>query len=255
MLHDESAPKAKRSEPAGNTARDAFAACRRCRAALLCRPPGDDRPARGAPLIRRRRALKRGEFLYRTGDPNHMLYAVCCGSVKSCALNRDGVVQTNGVYLPGELVGLDGTETARHAGEAIALENTQVCEILRQRLQQLSDEAPALRSVLPRLLCEQIAHDQALLGAFVGKKSAPERLAAFLLALSRRYEQRGFPAGEFTLQLSHNDLAEYLGLAKETVCRLFSRFREEGLISQRARRIRILDLQRLGELTTGGPSR
>jgi CRP/FNR family transcriptional regulator len=226
-----------------------FPACRCCRAAPLCRASAD---AQAGSLIRRRRLLRRGDLLYRAGDPNDFLYAVCCGAVKTCALTRDGLLRTDGFYLPGELLGLDGSGRARHGGEAVALEYpTQVCEILNRRLRQAGEETPGLRPTWLRLLDEQVAHEQSLLGVFIGRRSAAQRLAAFLLGLAERRTQRGLPADEFPFSLSHADLADYLGLAKETVCRLFARFHRQGLIGRRARCLRITAPERLRALACG----
>jgi CRP/FNR family transcriptional regulator len=93
-------------------------------------------------------------------------------------------------------------------------------------------------------MSKEILHDQSLL-MLLGKKSAEERLAALLLSLSDRYQRRGFSPTDFYLSMSRNDIGNYLGLAVETVSRLFSRFQEEGVLIVQRKHICIQDLPRL----------
>jgi CRP/FNR family transcriptional regulator len=79
----------------------------------------------------------------------------------------------------------------------------------------------------------------------LGKRSAEERLASFLLSLSNRYHQRGLSATEFNLPMSRQDIGNYLGLAIETVSRLFANFQERGMVQVNRRRVVITDLARI----------
>jgi len=79
----------------------------------------------------------------------------------------------------------------------------------------------------------------------LGQRSAEERLAAFLISLSNRYKRRGFSSTQFNLTMSRGDIGNYLGLALETVSRLFTRFQSEGLLKVERRNIELLDRQRL----------
>ena len=78
--------------------------------------------------------------------------------------------------------------------------------------------------------------------------SAEQRLAAFLLSLSRRYQRLGFSANRFVLRMTRDELGNYLGITLETVSRLMSRFQREGLVSVRQREIELNDAGRLMEL-------
>jgi CRP/FNR family transcriptional regulator len=99
-----------------------------------------------------------------------------------------------------------------------------------------------------RLFGEELEHQHQLMQPLVGRTAAAERLAAYLLSLVQRYENRGLPAREIRLSMSRHDIGNYLGLAKETVSRLFSRFEDDGLISVRARQLRVNDVARLAAL-------
>jgi CRP/FNR family transcriptional regulator len=82
----------------------------------------------------------------------------------------------------------------------------------------------------------------------LGKKTAEEKLATFLLSLSRRFQDRGFSARDFQLSMSRGDIANHLGLAVETVSRLFTRFQDEGLIAAEHKTVSLLDTDKLQQL-------
>jgi CRP/FNR family transcriptional regulator len=201
--------------------------------------------------VKRHRRLRRGEYLYRQGDAFEALHTVCSGAIKTVVAGTGNGRQTSGFFIPGELVGVAGLTARRHSTDAVALESTEVSEILFSSVTEAMDTLPLLRRIMFQLLAEQLAHDEELLRSLVGKKAAIERLSAYLLSLARRYEARGFSATELPLAMSRSDISNYLGLAKETVCRLLARFTKEGLVSIDARRLHIHDRERLAQLANG----
>mgnify|MGYP001568687422 CR=1 FL=1 len=234
---------------------DAHRVCRRCHIADFCRPVKLEHEACEAldRLIRRRRTLRRGEYLFRTGDPYHAVSVLCSGSAKTCAVNHDSSVQVLSFHFPGELIGLCGLGAQQHLCDAIALETANVCDIPLGRLMEAAEQSPAVRRLVYRFLGEALQHQHQLMQPLVGKTTASGRLAAYLLSLVQRHENRGLPAHELYLSMSRHDIGNYLGLAKETVSRLFSRFEQDGLINVRARRLRVHDLD--GLATRAGESR
>jgi CRP/FNR family transcriptional regulator len=222
------------------------AACADCSLYQLCLPIGlsDSELAALDDIIRRRPPLRRGEHLFQVGDALHALYAVRAGSVKTYIPTEDGQEQVMGFHLPGELLGLDAISTERHPCAAHTLETTSICEVPYARLEEISSRVPNLHRQLLRLMSKELSNDQALL-LLLGKKSADERLAAYLLSLSLRYNQRGFSATEFNLSMSRHDIGNYLGLAVETVSRLFTRFQEEQLLEVQRKHVRLLNVLRL----------
>lgn len=224
-------------------------ACRDCSLFQLCLPVGIDKVelAELDKIIKRRRPIQRGDHLFVTGDAFRSLYAVRSGSLKTYTLTEDGREQVTGFFLPGEIVGLDAIGEGRHTCSARALETTSVCEIPFDELETLGEHLPSLPKQLLRIMSKEMHHDQLLL-MLLGKRAADERLAAFLLSLSQRFGQRGYSAAEFNLSMSRNDIANYLGLAVETVSRLFSRLQEDGSLAARSRNVRLLDIDRLRAL-------
>jgi CRP/FNR family transcriptional regulator len=201
-------------------------------------------------IIKRRRPLKRGEHLFHVGTPFQAIYAVRSGSIRTYAPTEDGHEQVTGFHLPGELLGLEAIHLKHHPCAARAMETTSLCEIPFDRLEELCTRLPGLQHQLLTLMSKEILHDQSLL-MLLGKKSSEERLAALLLSLSGRYQQRGFSPTDFHLSMSRNDIGNYLGMAVETVSRIFSRFQEEKILVVQRKHICILDLPRLATIATG----
>lgn len=220
-------------------------ACKDCGIYLLCRAVGGDVDLSLLDtIVKNRRTFKRGEFLFRAGEPFRAFYAIRCGSVKTSVLARDGRTQVTGFHITGELLGLSAIVTGQYTCEARALETTGVCEVPLERFEELSKEMPALPYQMLKVMSQEIQHNQELM-LLLGKKNAEERLATYLLSLSRRFEKRNYSPTQFTLSMSRSDIGNYLGLAEETVCRILMRFQEEELITAQRRQIRLNDLERL----------
>jgi CRP/FNR family transcriptional regulator len=221
-------------------------ACRECSLNEICLPVGVGEADlnRLDSIIDRKRPLGRGEHLFRTGAPFQALYAVRSGSLKTYATSEDGHEQVMGFHLPGELVGLDAIADEYHPLAARALETTSVCEIPFTDLETLSAQLPGLQRQLLRVMSQEIRDDEQNM-VILGQKSAEERLASFLISLSDRFRRRGFSATQFNLSMSRSDIGNYLGLALETVSRLFTRFQNEGLLRVDRKHIQLLDRDRL----------
>jgi CRP/FNR family transcriptional regulator len=195
-------------------------------------------------IVKRSRPLHRGDYLFRNGERFRSLYVVKTGSVKTYAPSPEGGEQVLGFHLPGEIIGLDAIEKEAHVCSAWVLETSAICEVPFARFEELSSSIPSLQHQMYRLLSKEISHDTEML-LLLGKKSAEERLAAFLLSMSKRLRKRGLCATDFYLSMSRHEIGNYLGLAVETVSRLFTRFQEEGLLKVDRKHIQLLDLSTL----------
>lgn len=224
-------------------------ACKNCNIFQLCLPVGISAPDLELldRIIKRRRPLARGEHLYRIGDPFRDIYAIRAGTVKSYVPAEGGQEQVTGLFLPGELVGLEAISGGVHTSSAKALETSSFCVLPFDRLEELADSVASLRHQLFRMLSKQIQHDRELL-QLLGKQSAERRLASLLLSISARLAKRGFSGREFHLALSRVEISSYLGLAVETVSRLFSRLQNEGIITVQRKHVLLKDLDRLKAL-------
>ncbi len=222
------------------------APCSSCHLRELCLPCGltdlDVDRLDGMDFSRRR--LKAGQTLYRGGDAFRYIYAVRSGTFKSSLTLADGREQVSGFHMAGEVLGLDAVAYARHASDAIALEDSEICAIPYALLMNPSVDGSGLQQALTRLMSREIVREHSLL-MLLGSMSAEERLAAFLLNLSLRLKALGYSSSEFHLRMSRAEIGSYLGLKLETVSRTFSAFAHQGLLEVDKRHIRIVNPQRL----------
>jgi CRP/FNR family transcriptional regulator len=191
-----------------------------------------------------RRKLNLGEALYFEGDPFRFVYAVRSGTFKSSLTLADGREQVGGFSLAGELMGLDGLASGKHASTAIALEDAEVCAIPYANLNEQALQSPDLQMVMARMMGREIVREHGLM-MLLGSMNAEERLAAFLLNLSQRMKARGYSPREFHLRMSRAEIGSYLGMKLETVSRTFSAFQQQGLLEVDKKHIRIIDLEGL----------
>ena len=217
-------------------------ACSSCNLRELCLPLGmsDEQMERLDAMVATRRAVPRGDALFRAGGAFSSLYAVRTGFFKTCVSSEDGRDQVTGFHMAGELLGLDGIGTDRHTCDAIALEDSQVCVIGYHQLEDLSRELSDLQRHFHRIMSREIVRDHGVM-LLLGSMRAEERLAAFLLNLTQRLRTRGFSASSLVLRMTREEIGSYLGLKLETVSRTFSKFAEEGIVEVRQRHVRIID--------------
>lgn len=202
-------------------------------------------------IIQRGRPIAKGQYLFRQGDPMNSVYAVRTGTLKTFALSRSGEEQITGFHLPSEMLGLSSYGVLHHQVSARALETTNVCEIPLNQLDDLSMKLPELRRQVMRIMSREIREDQQMM-LLLSKKTAEERLASFVLSLAQRFKRRGYSETVFRLTMSRADMANYLGLAVETVSRVFTRFQKTGLIDVQghAKEIHISDHHKLCEIAS-----
>ena len=187
-----------------------------------------------------KRRIARGASLYRAGDDFEAVYAVRSGAFKTTGISSNGVEKITGFHLPGEVMGLDAINNERHNYAAVALEDSEVCVIPYAELTELALHIPELQQELFRLLSRDISRDHGLM-LLLGSMTAEQRLAAFLLSLSRRYKRLGYAAERFLLRMTREDIGNYLGLTLETVSRLMSRFQRDGLVAVQQREVTFKD--------------
>lgn len=222
--------------------------CQTCSLNSLCLPVSlqDDEVERLDDIVEKSRPLHKGDVLFRQGEPLKSIFAIRAGSLKTYTLTHDGEEQINGFYFPGELVGLAAIDDGHYPMSAKLMETTTVCEIPYERLDDLLGQMPELRRSMMRSLGREIRDDQQML-MLLSRKTAEQRIATFLLKLSSRYQARGYSATQFRLSMSRNEIGNYLGLAVETVSRIFTRFASAGLVRVEGKEIELLDLPAMNE--------
>lgn len=226
--------------------------CKNCSLATLCLPLSLDMQDLDAldNIVKRSRPMKKGDFLFRQGDTFASVYAVRSGSLKTFSVTDCGQEQITGFHLPSEFVGLSGMDTELYPVSAIALETTSICEIPFDRLDELSASLPQLRRQLMRIMSREIRDDQQMM-MLLSKKTADERIATFLVNLSARFRARGYSPQQFRLAMSRNEIGNYLGLAVETVSRVFTRFQQSGLLEAEGKEVNLINLIEICALAGG----
>ena len=227
-------------------------ACSSCNLRELCLPVGFTEPdmERLDTLVATRRPVRRGHTLFRTGDPFEAVYAVRTGFFKTRVSSPDGRDQVTGFQMAGELLGLDGIGTDRHSCDAVALEDSQVCVIPFDQLEEMSRQFADLQRQFHKIMSREIVRDHGVM-LLLGSMRAEERLAAFLLNLTQRLKARGFSPSSLVLRMTREEIGTYLGLKLETVSRCFSKFQEDGVLQVKQRQICILDADALQKMVNG----
>jgi CRP/FNR family transcriptional regulator len=220
--------------------------CSTCAFSATCLAHGYDKAdlATLHVLVEHAGPFAEGQHLFREGDPFTAISAVRAGTVKTYVVDATGHEQVLGFHLAGELIGLNAISSSRYPCNAVALDTVMICRFSFPQLSLLAARMPGVQEQLFRLLSQEIGKAALLAGDF----SADERMAAFLVSLSRRYAARGFSPTRFHLTMGRSDMANYLRLATETVSRVLRRFQDEGLLKVDRRELEVLDMPRLQAL-------
>ncbi len=216
--------------------------CSSCNMREMCLPAGlcPEDMLRIEGLVYARRRVKRGEALFNAGDTFGSIYAIRSGFFKTSVIDGEGREQVTGFCMGGELLGLDGLGAGRYNGTAIALEDSEACVLPFALVEELSRDIRPLQRQLHSVLAREIVRDHGVM-MLLGSMRAEERLATFLLNLSKRFVRRGYSSSEFHLRMTREEIGSYLGLKLETVSRLFSAFQKDGLIEVQQKHVRIRD--------------
>ncbi|MDO9024866.1 fumarate/nitrate reduction transcriptional regulator Fnr [Zwartia sp.] len=223
--------------------------CSTCMMGHVCVPVGmpSHEVAQLDDLVKERIRIEKGQVLYQHGDTLDALFGLRTGSLKTQITEASGQHQITGFYLPGEIIGLDGMMEGAHTSSAVAMEDSEVCVVRLDTIDEISRFVPSLQQQIRRLMSKEIVRSHQVLLA-LGSMRSEQRLAAFLINLSQRLSALGYSSSEFIMRMSREEIGNYLGLTLETVSRLFSRFAREGMIRVNQREIKIIDIAALNEL-------
>ncbi len=169
-----------------------------------------------------------GEPLFDEAEPAKNVFNVTAGAVKVYKLLPDGRRQMTGFLFPGDFLGLANEENYAYSAEAVTF--TTLCRFPRKKLEGLLEKYPLMERRLLGMASHElaVAQEQMLL---LGRKTAREKVASFLLMLSRRAVQRGQKDNPISVPMSRNDIGDYLGLTTETVSRTFTLLKQAGTIT------------------------
>ncbi len=228
------------------------AKCSSCALGDLCFSKGLTQAALRALDCRIHRSgpLPRGAHLFRAGDELVAIYAVQSGCFKTYVLDEAGREHVLEFHLPGDLIGLDALYSTRHRCNALALGKAAVCVLGCEDISDVLRQIPGLDRRLITLMSRDVANAQSMARYL----SAEERTAAFLLDMSARLVRRGQRGAEILLEMPRRDIANYLGLATETVSRVLTQFKTDGLIQVNREHVRIANEDGLCQVARLVPS-
>jgi CRP/FNR family nitrogen fixation transcriptional regulator len=170
------------------------------------------------------RVLARGEELFAEGDDAEHFYKVVTGTIRTYKLLSDGRRQIDAFHLPGDMFGLEAGPEHRFSAEAV--DGANVVAFRRSRLVELRQADPGFDDEVMASMIRNLerAQDHMLL---LGRKTAQEKIATFLLDLARRLRKDR----QFDLPMQRSDIADHLGLTIETVSRTLTQLSRDGLIA------------------------
>jgi CRP/FNR family transcriptional regulator, nitrogen fixation regulation protein len=193
-------------------------------------------------LIATEFSYKKDEEIYGEGEPSEYVYQVIRGAVRTYKLLNDGRRQIGAFHLAGDVFGLDPGSAHRLTAEAIT--DTTVRLVKRRSLEVAAGSNVQVAHNLWTMTAGELRHaeDHMLL---LGRKTAMERVATFLLEMDRRLAKTGLMA----LPMCRRDIGDYLGLTLETVSRALSQLNDQGiLVFSSARQIVLRNRQRLADM-------
>lgn len=169
-----------------------------------------------------------GEPLFDEGEPAKHVFNVTAGAIKIYKLLADGRRQMTGFLFPGDFLGLANDDSYAYSAEAVTF--STLCRFPRVKLEPLLERYPRMERRLLGIASHElaVAQEQMLL---LGRKTAKEKVASFLLMLSQRALRRGQKANPVSVPMSRNDIGDYLGLTTETVSRTFTQLKLGGRIA------------------------
>jgi len=186
--------------------------------------------------------LPAGELLFSQGGKADSVFEVLSGMVRLYKLLPDGRRQVTGFLTAGQLLGLAPEGTCIFTADTIT--EVSLCRYKRDAFERMIDDVPGFARRLLAVTSHELhaAQDQMVL---LGRKSASEKVATFLLMLPARQDDIDVP-------MTRGDIADYLGLTVETVSRTLTRLRQDGLIALPVpARIRVIDRKGLESLASG----
>lgn len=181
-----------------------------------------------------RLSFSRNDEIYAEGDDADCWYKVVSGTVRICKLLADGRRHIAEFCFSGDFFGIDTSERPYFAE---AVDDVIIMRYRRKPTEQLIDQNHALARVLRDAMLRDLANAQGRT-LVLGRMTAAERVATFLLEMFDRRDRKK----ALDLPMSRNDVADYLGLTIETVCRTLSLFKRAGVIAiPNPHRIELLD--------------
>lgn len=214
-----------------------YVECKNCAMESICIPisAGNNQFDISDSYLTKRVHTPVSQTLFTKDENISSIYAVCSGTFKLTDTADGGGEKVLGFRFPGELIGEDSLYPEKYGYNAVAIANSAVCKISVNELMACSNVVPDLQLSLVKLLTRQGYTNRHEFQALISKKSADSLLAAFLLNVhERKLKHDGYAFDDdkymINLNMSRDNIANFLGLRRETLSRILSKFQKEQLI-------------------------
>ncbi len=223
--------------------------CSQCRISHLCLPATINKKLLqlSDEFIFNSRVLNPGEHLCHQGEKHEHLYMLRSGLLKSYINQENGDEFVMYFHLPPELFGWEGIDEEQLSFSIVALDYSNVCEIPLKKFELLIAQHPELQTQLFKLVNQTIRNNNiAML-----KTTAEQKVSTFILLLSKHYKSLGYPHYHCQLSMTHQDIANYLRIAPETISRTLHQLQDRGLIKVYRKKIYINNIAELKRVSYG----
>ncbi len=199
--------------------------------------------------VRIKGPYQRGELIYRSGVPFSSLYFIQRGSVKTEVCTINGSMEVTAFYLLGELLGLDGVGCDVYPADAVALEETWLCELPFSEMKRMCNTCEEFQQALILRMGRTINAD-VYQWALARNLKAKQKVAWFIFDLFKRVRSRkASESCNIPLPMRKTDIANYLGLAPESLSRALHALEKEGMIVNKMKSIYLTDIQKAQTLS------
>jgi CRP/FNR family transcriptional regulator len=223
-----------------------YVKCDACHLSPICSPVnvGEHAYDFTGKMVQRRHHFKKGSLIFQQGEAATLIYAISAGSIKLTQTVKalDRVIDFR---IPGELLDVNALNLGTNTYSAHALEDSYLCEIGKDTLNDIASQVPQVQGRLMTVMSKELNSIQQSALLLHGNVAADEKIAAFILNLAWRFHNSGYSSEHFNLSMTRLDIADFLGLSKETIIRVLKKLQQQGLIVLNGKAIKIPDINLL----------
>lgn len=183
--------------------------------------------------------IEKNQTVFEAGATFQNLYTVHSGMFKSVYLTQQGDERIVDLFIPGQVMGFYGIHKGKYKTTVKAVSSGSYCVIPFYPLQELAMKHRDIQNRVMKMMSEKIIQYEITHSEY----NAKQKLVSFVKDVSDLYFSRGFSASQFPFQVSQRDLANYLGLAEETLSRTFTKMKKNEILSLAEHQITIIDMQ------------
>lgn len=220
--------------------------CEKCAVNSLCLPSGltNEELEDLESVIVSSKIINKNQILFSLGQEFTSLCIVHSGMFKTSIVDETGKERIISFHLPGEIMGLDGIHSKVYQSTCTALTMSSFCRIPYNCLLEIAEDQPKIQRNLLNVMSKEIFNCKKN-HLDIGSKA---KLALFIKTISQRFKLRGYSDEEFFLPISQRDIASYLGMAEETLSRIFKKLQKQEVVKYNKHNLTILDKDQLSAI-------